>query len=138
LPIEIPTEEQIVRLNNGLVTRSGEPHSLVDRAGLLSALGRPLHGIDGSFLYESIHEMGAALLESIAINHPFVSGNKRTALMAMEVFMHRNGHVLIATDDEKYDYVVGVVTHQLDFNANAEWLETHCHCIEPERAAEIA
>ena len=132
MPIEFPTEEQITNLNSGLVSRSGENHGLINRAGLLSALGRPLHGSGGHYFYKSIHEMAAALLESLANNHPFVAGNKRTAMMAMEVFLHRNGHVLIATDDEKYVFIVEVVTHGLDFAETVQWLQHHCHCIEPE------
>lgn len=138
MPIEVPTEEQIIRLNTGFVLRSREKYGLVNRAGLLSALGRPVHGVGDQYLYKSIHEMAAALLQALATNHPFVAGNKRTALMAMEVFLHRNGHVLIASDDDKYEFVVDVVTHQLDFPEIVQWLQRHCHCIEPELVEDLA
>jgi len=137
VPIEVPTEEQIIRLNSGFVERSGERYSLMNRAGLLSALARPLHGADGCYFYRSIHEMAAALLESLATNHPFTAGNKRTAIMATEIFLHRHGHVLIASDDEKYNFVVDVVTHKLEFPEIVQWLQFHCHCIEPELVEEL-
>ena len=33
----------------------------------------------------------AALFESLAVNHPFVDGNKRVAFAAVDVFLHING-----------------------------------------------
>ena len=44
--------------------------------------------------YPSIYEKAAILLETMIINHPFVDGNKRTAMCAAEMFMHLNGYSL--------------------------------------------
>ncbi len=57
-----------------------------DPGALESALFRPQTGY-----YEDIVAEAAALLESLAINHPFVDGNKRIAFAAADVFLRING-----------------------------------------------
>jgi len=131
VPIEFLSEEQVLLLNRAYVLSTGEHHALINPDGLASALGRPQTGRDGQYFYDSIHKMATALTESIACNHPFESGNKRTAFMAMEIFLHRNGHVLIASDYEKIQFMLDLVNHTLNFDSAATWIEDHCHCIDP-------
>ena len=53
---------------------------VVRDAGLLeSAVHRPSASMFGQEAYTDLFEKAAALLQSLAINHPFVDGNKRTA-----------------------------------------------------------
>jgi death on curing protein len=47
---------------------------------------------DGQFLNEDVFQMAAALHISLVLNHPFVDGNKRTALMASVTFLGLNGY----------------------------------------------
>lgn len=56
------------------------------RSALEAALFRPQTGY-----YDDIVAEAAALLESLAINHPFVDGNKRIAFAATDVFLRING-----------------------------------------------
>ena len=57
-----------------------------DPGALEAALFRPQTGY-----YEDIVTEAAALIESLAINHPFVDGNKRIACAAADVFLRING-----------------------------------------------
>ena len=50
--------------------------------------------------YPSLHEKGAALFHSLVRNHPFYTGNKRTAVTALFVFYQFNGWLLELSDDE--------------------------------------
>ena len=52
--------------------------------------------------------MAAAYLFHLCGNHPFVDGNKRTALAAAEVFVTANKRRLSATDEELEDLTMGV------------------------------
>lgn len=88
----------------------------------------------GEYFYRTIPQMAAALVEALTINHPFESGNKRTALLAMQVFLHRNGYVMIATDDEKVEFMEQVAMHTISFDEMVGWIEEHSECIEPDRA----
>lgn len=63
----------------------GEP-GVRDPGALEAALFRPQTGY-----YRDIVAEAAALMESLAINHPFVDGNKRIAFAAADVFLRLNG-----------------------------------------------
>jgi len=66
-------------------------------AGLLdSALARPLNR--AAYGKPDAAELAAAYAFGLAANHPFVDGNKRTAFVAMELFLALNGHELVADD----------------------------------------
>lgn len=66
-------------------------HSVRDMGLLVSAIERPRTHVFGVELYPTLHEKAAALLHSVARNHALVDGNKRTAWLAMRVFLRFNG-----------------------------------------------
>lgn len=69
-----------------LIRRYGGGDGVRDLGALESAAARPQTGY-----YADIVAEAAALLESLAINHPFVDGNKRIAFAAADVFLRVNG-----------------------------------------------
>lgn len=76
--------------------------------GLLqSALAQPSAGFDGEFLHKDLFEMAAAYLFHIVRNHPFVDGNKRTALACCLVFLSFNDIDIDADPTELEELVVG-------------------------------
>ena len=83
--------------------------------GLLdAAAARPRATAFGEDAYVSVHAKAAALLHSIARNHPLVDGNKRLALAATIAFYGLNGVRLTLSNDEAYDLVIAVAAGQLD------------------------
>lgn len=65
--------------------------------------------------YTELFEKAAALLQSLAVNHPLVDGNKRMAWMCTVVFLDLNGTEMLDVDqDEAYKLVVGVAAGALD------------------------
>ena len=83
--------------------------------GLLeSALARPRATAFGEDAYPSIHEKAAALLHSLARNHPLVDGNKRLALAGTLAFCGLNGLRLTLSNAEAYDLVIAVAAGDLD------------------------
>jgi death-on-curing protein len=55
-----------------------------------------------------------ALLHSLIHNHPFHNGNKRTALVAMLVFLDKNHWSLrVESDDELFEFVLAVGSHSI-------------------------
>jgi death-on-curing protein len=95
-------------------------------AGLLeSASARPQSTAFGEDAYPSIHGKGAALLHSLARNHPLVDGNKRLALAATIAFYGVNGLRLTLSNDEAYELVMAVAAGQLnEIEAIAAHLES--------------
>ncbi len=81
-----------------------------DRGALESALARPAATFGGEDLYPDIADKAAALIHSLALNHPFVDGNKRVAVAVAEVFLRANGLQLEATDDEIVELTLSVAS----------------------------
>jgi death-on-curing protein len=69
---------------------------------------------DGEYLHPSVFEMAGAHLFHSARNHPFVDGNKRTALMCALVFLGLNGQRLDAAAEDLYRLVDGVAAGTVD------------------------
>ena len=83
--------------------------------GLLdAAAGRPQASAFGTDAYATLELKAAALLHSIARNHPLVDGNKRLALAATLALLGANGRRLLLSNDEAYDLVMAVASGELD------------------------
>ncbi|BEP50460.1 MULTISPECIES: type II toxin-antitoxin system death-on-curing family toxin [Variovorax] len=101
----------------------GGPAGVRDEGLLVSAMGRP----QNRALYESpdAAALAASYAFGIARNHPFTDGNKRTAFVAMEVFLDLNGFELRATDHDCVLTTLKLAAGQLEEEALAEWIRAH-------------
>lgn len=92
-----------------IAERAIDGEVLVRDHGLLaSAAVRPQTTVFGEDAYPDPFTKAAALLQSLAGNHPLVDGNKRLAWLATYVFLDLNGYRVVATQDEVVDLVVAV------------------------------
>jgi death on curing protein len=80
------TVADVLGMHTVLMQRYGGASGVRDPGALEAALFRPQTGY-----YEDIVAEAAAMLESLAINHPFLDGNKRIAFAATDVFLRING-----------------------------------------------
>lgn len=106
LPIEV-----VIDLNRALVAITGEQHFLRDRGLLESALARP----QNAFAYgeEDIVALAVRLMAGIAQAHAFEQGNKRTAFVALRLFLHPNGFDLAIDDSEAWaEPVISLIEHR--------------------------
>lgn len=91
-------------------------------AGLLeSALDRPRNRL----VYEpksTLFDLAAALCVGLAKNHPFVDGNKRTALLATRAFLFLNGRALEPGEEDEVLTMVAVAEGTLSERKLADWL----------------
>lgn len=90
-----------------------------------SALSRPDTSLFGEPAYPSIDLKGAALMESLARNHPFFDGNKRSAWFGLNYFLELNGWEIDASEDDSFDYILGVATGALTLSDSAKWIAAH-------------
>ncbi len=86
----------------------GQAPQVRDHGLLQSALARPQATAFGEDAYADIHHKAAALLHSLATNHPLVDGNKRLALAATLALYGMNGLRVTLTNDEAYALVMRV------------------------------
>jgi len=88
-----------------------------------SAIARPYMGYD-----KPIYKKAAALLQSVATNHGFVDGNKRTALYLVNLFLHKSGYVLqsksLMDQEEEIEHLImDVVVKFLEYDELVLWFK---------------
>lgn len=69
--------------------------------------------------------LAAAYAYGIARNHPFVDGNKRTAVVVSETFLMLNGHRLTASDAEVVVVFVALAAGELSEDELSDWFREH-------------
>lgn len=94
-----------------------------DEGMLESALNRPLQ--KAAYGEPDLCELAAAYLFGIAKNHPFVDGNKRTALAAADLFLVFNGLELQAEDEDLIQFVLMVAAGEIDEDGAAAFFRDH-------------
>jgi death-on-curing protein len=94
--------------------------------GLLSsALARPESAMFGVEAYPELFAKAAALISSLAQNHPFFDGNKRFSWVATLTFLELNGVVIDMPIDAAFDLVLEVAQSHMELAEIAEVLRTH-------------
>ena len=92
------SRELILAIHDKQLAEHGGSIGLRDAGLLDSALARPVNR--GAYDEPDLAELAAVYALAIAQNHPFIDGNKRTAYVAMELFLRLNGFRFTAGDAE--------------------------------------
>jgi death-on-curing protein len=108
------TLDEVLGIHADQIRRYGGSPGLRDLGLLQAALGMPETTFEGEFLHGTLFEKASAYLFHIARNHPFLDGNKRTALMCALVFLGLNDRRLEADPKALYELVDGVATGSVD------------------------
>jgi death-on-curing protein len=119
------TAQQILFIHARLIEDTGGEHGLLDLGMLQAAVARPQAAFEGQDLHTDLFNKAAALMESLAQNHPFLDGNKRTAITAAALFLLQNGRRLQATSAEVERMALWVVNERPPLRAIAAWFKEH-------------
>jgi death-on-curing protein len=90
---------------------------------LVSAVAAPQASMFGEDIYAGLAEKAAALCQAIVRAHPFSDGNKRVALVALDLFLGQNGARLQATNAEAYATIMALARGEIEHAALAAWVE---------------
>jgi death-on-curing protein len=96
-----------------------------DEGLLESALARPQNFAAYASGAPSLCRLAAAYAFGIAKNHPFVDGNKRTALVVAVAFLERNGVTFTATQEDAYLTFYDLAAGRLTEDQLTAWFEEH-------------
>ena len=96
---------EVVEIHSDQIQHYGGSEGIRDMNLLSSAVAMPYVSFSGRFLHSDLYEMAAAYAFHICQNHPFVDGNKRTALASALIFLELNG-VSISDSQGKLDEAV--------------------------------
>ena len=101
--------DEVLEIHATIAGQYGLSNDVRDYGLLESALFRPKTGY-----YTDLHEMAAALWESILMHRPFKDGNKRTAFFIADVFLRVNGFRIRTEPDKAHRRITGIAQHGSD------------------------
>lgn len=127
-PVWIEFAESLVIHDESLAEHGGRA-GIRDRPLLESALARPKNLLAYSEKPVSLTRFAAAYAVGIARNHPFIDGNKRTALLVSFAFLELNGIQIEAPAEAIYLNFIGLADGTITEKGLADWLEENALAI---------
>ena len=119
--VNYPTLEEALYLHEELIRLFGGTSGIRDPGLLESVLHRPR-----SVYYQTLSLQAAALMQSLALNHCFVDGNKRIAFALTATFLRVNGWKLVVNPDEGENFLIkNLIQEKFDIEKIAIWIESH-------------
>ncbi len=115
------TVGEVLQIHHQLIDLYGGTDRVRDKGLLESAVFRPQIGY-----YSNITEEAAALMESLANNHPFLDGNKRVAFAAAHTFLLVNGYDLEVDPPAAYEFMIqSIARGEFRFGPILKWINDH-------------
>jgi death-on-curing protein len=114
---QLPSEQPIHKFLQG-------KQKVRDMDLLEAAVGRPMQTVFGEEAYPTLPDKAAALLHSVARNHPFADGNKRTATIGVLFMLRVNGLRVNWDAQEALRQIVQMAEGQRSVADFAAWLPT--------------
>lgn len=111
------TLAEAIEIHRDQIQRYGGRAGLRDLALLESALAQPEGSFAGEWLHEDHYEMAAAYAYYLCQNHPFIDGNKRTALAAALVFLELNGITIVDPRGRLKNAMIRIASGQMSKQA---------------------
>lgn len=123
--------QEIIEIHRLLIAEFGGAKEIRDLGALDAALLRPQLGY-----YETLIEQAAALMESLANNHPFVDGNKRVAFFITDTFLRMNDFYINCDSQEAYRHFMTLFAESnFNFAELHNWLKIHITKLPAEEGA---
>lgn len=119
------TPGNVLEIHQRMIRDFGGAPRVRDQGLLESAVMLPAARFGGEFLHAGLPVMAAAYLFHICRNHPFMDGNKRTALASAEIFLLLNGYNLAAGDAELEKLTLGVAEGSMSKEAVVSFFREH-------------
>jgi death-on-curing protein len=123
-PLWMNTTDAVIAHDLELAAHGGSAG--IRDAGLLeSALARPKNIWAYAESMPSLAILAAAYASGISSNHPFVDGNKRTALVISFAFLDVNGLEVTASQEDAYLTILGLAAGEISEAELAVWFAAH-------------
>jgi death on curing protein len=115
-------EDAVRAIHQRQIAEHGGLPGVRDEGLLKSALARPHSLLAYSEQYPDFAQLAASYAQEIARNHPFIDGNKRTALIAARTFLLLNGRDLQASQEDKYLTFMRLAEGVISERQLADWI----------------
>lgn len=119
------TLEQVLRFHAMVLVQDGGADGVRDIGRLQAAVATQRQIVFGKELYPDVATKAAAMIRGIVGDHPFVDGNKRTAMLTGLTLIELNGHTVSIKACELEDFAAEAATRQLGVEDITTWLNRH-------------
>ena len=124
MPIWI-SESAIRAFHAELLVEHSGVQSRIDENLLGATLGRPQQIFTYADSTPSVFQLAAAYGYGFAKNHCFTDGNKRIALVAIDVFLQLNDYELVALEVEAVAVIIQLASNAMSETELATWIENN-------------
>ena len=111
-------------MQSALIAQHGGLHGVRDKGLLGSALARPRQKL--AYGDPGLAELAAAYGFGLCRNHPFLDGNKRIALVVVDVFLQMNGQELVASEEDAVVTFRDLAAGEIGEDPLAQWIGRNC------------
>jgi len=119
--------EDILFIHQQEIQISGGEPNIRDQEGIKACVDAPKASFGGDYLHD-LFEMAASYISCLTMRHPFVDGNKRTALASALTFLYLNDYnVEESYDEELAELVLNFVTKKISKEEIAEYFRANSH-----------
>jgi death on curing protein len=125
------TREDILLAHSMVIAETGGSHGVRDPHTILALEELPRQSAFGRELYPTLFDKAALYIRNIITAHPFIDGNKRTAMTASGIFLELNGHKLEAPEGEVEQFALRVISEKLTLEDIALWLKQNSTKVRP-------
>lgn len=119
------TIKQILELHSMIIQETGGSHGVRDLDLIASLEQLPRQSFFGKELYPILFIKAVLYTRNIITGHPFIDGNKRTAILATESFLYQNGYQIIVSEGEIEKIALRIIEESLSLQQIAKWLKQH-------------
>jgi death on curing protein len=119
----------ILKIHAAQLAEHGGINGTRDEGLLDSALASP--ELKAQYDESELALLAAAYAYGIAKNHPFLDGNKRTAYVAMELFLMKNGMILTSSDEDSVLTFLKLAAGEISEEELAEWIKQNSVPLSP-------
>ena len=113
---------ELLFIHEKVITKTGGNKGVLNFGNLKAAVSRPFAAFGDQELFPSLTAKVAAQIHAISSYHPFVDGNKRTALVAADVCLRLNGYRLADSDDLE-SFFWSIARGEQEVEDIEEWLK---------------
>jgi death-on-curing protein len=119
------TAEDMLEIHTQVVNATGGSHGVRDKHAILTLEDLPRQLAFGQELYPTVELKAALYIRNIITAHPFIDGNKRTAMTAAGIFLGLNGYALNVPLGGIEKFAPLVIKKKLDLEAIADWIKQY-------------
>ena len=123
--MEYLSPEDLLNIHSVVIDETGGTHGVRDQGALLSLGALPQQAVYGRELYIGIYAKAAVYIRSIIFNHPFIDGNKRSAMMSADVFLQLNGYQISVPKGGVEEFALTIIRDRYGIEEIATWLKAH-------------